>query len=106
MSLYRPKQRDLPLTGKAWRLLRADVLADEPLCRHCALGGIVRAAEHVDHILNSDHNNNERSNLQALCSSCHSVKTAEDIHGKKFGFDAEGYSLDPDDDWFRGSKDR
>lgn len=98
MTTYKPKQRDLPLNGAAWGRLRCVVLADEPLCRHCALDGIVRAAEHVDHI-NNDGNNNERDNLQSLCHRCHSKKTQQDIHGVKHGVDSNGFPLDPSHHW-------
>lgn len=73
----RNRERALPTNCTAWRRLRASVLSDEPLCRHCKRKGLVTAANEVDHVDGND-SNNERSNLQALCKSCHSVKTVRD----------------------------
>jgi len=56
-------------------------LAAEPLCRHCADRGIIRAAVTPDHIIplglgGSD----DDSNIQCLCEECHAIKTAgEDV---------------------------
>jgi 5-methylcytosine-specific restriction protein A len=48
------------------------VLREEPMCRSC--GG---AASQVDHIIPlSRGGTNDRANLQPLCHSCHSRKTA------------------------------
>lgn len=60
-----------------WRKLRLMVLRAEPLCRACAAEGRVTEAEHVDHIVPlSRGGTNHRENLQPLCQSCHSRKTA------------------------------
>ncbi len=60
--------------GAAWRAIRERVLAKEPACRHCG-----DPAVEVDHLvplrLGGTH---DRSNLQALCRSCHSAKTASE----------------------------
>lgn len=63
-----------------WRALRAEVLHEQPLCVHCERAGRVRLATVVDH---ADGNamNNERSNLQSLCASCHAAKTAREDGG-------------------------
>lgn len=55
------------------------VLNAEPLCRHCMAEGRVQQAQEVDHI---DGNawNLAWDNLQPLCKSCHSKKTAKE-HG-------------------------
>lgn len=66
--------RTLALNGKAWRVLRALVLQQQPLCLHCKEQGYVILAREVDHIDN-DASNNLRSNLQGLCSMHHSQKT-------------------------------
>ena len=60
-----------------WIRLRLSVLCDAAYT--CAECGVVQADLAVDHIVK--HNGNaelfwNRANLQALCSSCHSRKTA------------------------------
>lgn len=91
--------RTLALDGAAWRRLRAAVLADEPLCRHCAAQGLVVPATEVDHMRGAA--DNSRDALQALCKPCHSRKTMAELHGRpaRMGCDADGYPLDPDHDW-------
>lgn len=66
-----------------WGTLRSDQLLREPLCRECAMQGIRTMATDVDHIV--DHKGNwavftDPSNLQSLCHSCHSRKTAAEMH--------------------------
>lgn len=99
MSRYKPKARVIPLGSAAWQRLRAQVLAEEPLCRDCAARGLVTPATDVDHMDNNG-DNNARSNLAALCHSCHSIKTAEDM-GKRTtrGCDVNGIPLDPNHHW-------
>ena len=79
--------------------MRASVLNGEPLCRHCAARGIVTEATDVDHI-SGDPGDNSSENLQPLCHSCHSRKTASD-HGKRvsMGCDVDGLPLDPAHPW-------
>lgn len=83
-------RRTLPLNGAAWQRLRALVITEEPLCRHCSERGLIVCASDVDHV-DGNPGNNERDNLQSLCHSCHSIKTASD-HGKRVatGCDAQG----------------
>lgn len=83
-------RRTLPLNGAAWQRLRALVIEQEPLCRHCSERGLIVCASDVDHI-SGDPSDNSRDNLQSLCHSCHSIKTAAD-HGKRVaaGCDADG----------------
>lgn len=65
--------------GRRWQRLRAMVLLSEPLCRECKSRGRVVAATDVDHIKSKERGGqDEISNLQALCHSCHSVKTAKE----------------------------
>jgi 5-methylcytosine-specific restriction protein A len=69
--------------GSAWAPLRKQVLIEERACRIC---GSTKALE-VDHILNRARGGTEdRSNLQALCKACHSLKThREGSVGRKGG---------------------
>lgn len=65
--------------SKAWRRLAKAFLAVHLLCVECERQGRERFADHVDHIV--PHRGNpdlfwDESNLQGLCHSCHSCKTA------------------------------
>ena len=72
----RQKKRALHTGSKAWRTLRAQVLAEELYrCRQCGQYG-----DHVDHV-NGDPGNNERGNLAVMCRACHSIKTAKEDGG-------------------------
>ena len=92
-------RRTLPLNSAAWQRLRAFVLAGEPLCRMCTAAGMTVIATDVDH-RDGDPGNNDATNLQPLCHSCHSRKTAGD-HGKRvsMGCDGDGIPLDPAHPW-------
>lgn len=58
--------------GHKWRKLRRQVLNEEPFCRICD-----QPANEVDHVTPlARGGTNDRANLQALCKSCHSRKTA------------------------------
>ena len=66
--------------------LRPAQLLREPWCAECARAGIRTRATDVDHI--RDHKGNwavftDRSNLQSLCHSHHSQKTAQDLWEKR-----------------------
>jgi 5-methylcytosine-specific restriction protein A len=68
---------DVFYNGANWKRVRDAHKALEPLCRHCAAQGIIKAGDMVDHIqerrdggADYDHNN-----LQTLCNSCHAIKT-------------------------------
>lgn len=91
--------RILPLNSAAWSKLRRQVLAEEPLCRHCAAQGLVVPATEVDHMNGAD--DNRRDALQALCKPCHSRKTMAEMYGRPapMGCDAEGYPIDPTHHW-------
>lgn len=71
--------------GAAWQRFRDAWFAQEPrFCAHCALRGIVRPANTADHI--RPHKGDpvlfwDPANLQALCGTCHSVKTANEDGG-------------------------
>ena len=91
-------RRTLKLNGAAWQKLRASVLMDEPLCRHCTARGLTVPATDVDHMNGAD--DNRRESLQPLCHECHSRKTAKE-HGKNvtYGCDASGIPADPLHPW-------
>lgn len=95
-------RRTLKLNGAAWQKLRASVLMDEPLCRHCAARGLPVVATDVDHMNGAD--DNRRESLQPLCHECHSRKTAKD-QGKRvaYGCDASGTPADPLHPWNRAA---
>ena len=65
-----------------WKRLRGDQLLREPFCRECARRGVRRRATDVDHI--RDHKGDwavftDPENLESLCHSCHSRKTAREL---------------------------
>ena len=73
----RQAKRLLHTGSKAWRAIRQDVLIrDLYTCQHCNRWG-----DQVDHRDNDSHNN-DPANLQTLCLSCHSAKTAREQAGK------------------------
>lgn len=56
-----------------WRKIRAEHLAEHPYCISCGA-----PATEVDHILPiSEGGTHDYANLQAMCKSCHSRKTAK-----------------------------
>mgnify|MGYP000918218884 CR=1 FL=1 len=91
--------RVLPLNSAAWRKLRKQVLAEEPLCRHCAAQGLVVPATEVDHMRGAA--DNSRDALQALCKPCHSIKTMAELYGRpaRLGCDEQGYPIGSDHPW-------
>lgn len=97
------KRRTLSLNSAGWKRLRAQVLAEEPLCRMCAARGLVAPATDVDHIEDSREDytdDNSRENLQALCHECHSLKTAASMDKSIYlGCDVNGIPLDPANPW-------
>lgn len=65
--------------GRLWRKLRLMFLSENPLCVECELDGLVVAATDVDHIIpKRQGGTDDWSNLQALCHSHHSQKTANE----------------------------
>ena len=60
--------------SRQWRLLRDQVLSEEPFCRECRSP----FADQVDHIVSIEERPDlafERTNLQRLCLDCHGRKT-------------------------------
>ena len=91
--------RDLR-SHRAWRRLRAAVLAEEPLCRLCAAAGRTEAATEVDHIAPVCERPDlqmARSNLRGLCHRCHAAVTAAQNGGaprrRPVTLDAQGWPL-------------
>jgi len=82
---YREQERGRPAgrkkrLGRLWQKKRAVVLAGEPLCRECRRA----KATEVDHIIPWEQFRDKRyadaaTNLQPLCKSCHSRKTASEV---------------------------
>lgn len=102
------KKRTLSLNSIAWKKLRAQVLAEEPLCRWCLARGEYVVSTDVDHIKDSREDysdDNRRENLAGLCHECHSLKTARSM-GKSInlGCDVNGMPIDPDHPWNREEK--
>lgn len=69
---------------RGWKKLRAAHLRRHPLCEECLKRGIVTIATDVDHIV--PHRGDPSlmwnpENLQSLCHSCHSRKTAREDGG-------------------------
>jgi 5-methylcytosine-specific restriction protein A len=69
-----------------WRTTARAFLMNHPLCVMCAEKGLVTAAREVDHI--KPHRGDpekfwDLSNLQPLCSACHSSKTSYEIHERR-----------------------
>jgi len=63
-----------------WRSYRAAFLSVEPLCWMCRAKGIATTATVVDHITPVSNGQHDplfwrKDNHQALCRSCHSIKT-------------------------------
>ena len=96
--------RLLPLNSDAWRKLRAQVLAEVPLCQYCPPGVITPATE-VDH-KNNNPADNSRENLVSTCKPCHSIKTMADLYGRpaRMGCDESGNPINPAHPWNEKSR--
>ena len=73
-------------------------MAREPLCRACAMQGIVKRADELDHIVrraDAPELLMDESNVQPLCRECHEKKTADENKSKykKWGCDIDGSLL-------------
>ena len=76
--------------GRAWQRARQRYLGRHPLCVECHAHGQAEAATTVDHLV--PHKGDkalfwDKGNWQALCTSCHSRKTAREDGG--FGHDVK-----------------
>lgn len=70
--------------GWRWQKLRNRYIAQHPVCEKCRENGVIRMATDVDHII--PHRGApallyDEGNLQSLCKSCHSEKTAREDGG-------------------------
>ncbi len=86
-TLRRPRERRESACrrgyDRTWQRLAEAFLQVNPLCRACLDDGRGPvSATQVDHVIAFDGRNDVRrldwSNLQALCHSCHSAKTARE----------------------------
>lgn len=72
--------------GWDWQVLRKAILSrDHGLCQVCWAAEVVTVAREVDHIVSKKlGGSNEPSNLQAICTPCHKIKTqTEAAHGSR-----------------------
>lgn len=82
-ALGRPDRRK---RGRAGQRERAQVIAEEPLCRRCLARGVESPTEEVDHIKPlSQGGTDTRSNKQGLCVPCHRDKTAAEDAQRRVG---------------------
>lgn len=80
LATSRQAKRKLATNSAAWRTLRQYVLNRNPLCVECQAESRITVANEVDHI-DGDASNNALVNLQGLCKSHHSRKTARENGG-------------------------
>lgn len=78
--------------GYRWKKLRDRFIQKHPHCVECLKNGVITLATDVDHII--PHRGDpkllyDENNLQSLCKSCHSKKTAREDGG--FG-NSQGWS--------------
>ena len=58
--------------GRAWKRIRDNYVKQHPLCELCLKEGRLTPVQEVHHILPiSQGGKHDRSNLMALCQSCH-----------------------------------
>lgn len=87
---------------KTWKYVRLSKLSAAPYCEHCGA-----PATQVDHItpVESGGHPFDQDNLQSLCQSCHSAKTAAEDggfgnrRGRVRGCKPDGTPLDPRHEW-------
>src|SRR4051812_35534148 len=73
----RPSNYSHVYSTKRWRLLRRKVIVEHPICQSC--GNAISTVG--DHVLPLDSGGApyDRENVQALCVSCHGVKTRREM---------------------------
>ena len=77
------RRADAKRYDKRWRKLSELIRTNEPLCRECKKDNRTVLAKCVDHIIPIEQGGNmyDENNLQPLCWSCHSKKTAAEDGG-------------------------
>ena len=81
--------------GKAWRAIRAAFLEAHPWC---SKRGCMKPATDVDHVVSRRRGGSDGDeNLQSLCHSCHSSKTATEDGGFGNATPEPAFSTDSED---------
>ena len=80
------------ITGRRLQRIRKQVFGEQPICVACKAKGRVTVATQVDHIVALvNGGEDDHDNRQALCASCHQVKTAQDCgYKERAKFDEQG----------------
>ena len=71
--------------SSTWRSLRRYKIQINPLCENCESKGLTEPGVEIDHII-AIRDGGERlgmNNLQTLCRSCHSSKSAQEREARK-----------------------
>ena len=99
-----------PYCTSRWKKLRLAKLSESPVCVICERRGLVEEANTVDHVTPISQGGDAfptMDGLMALCTRCHSEKTAGfdrtqgNASGRRFkGCDANGQPIDPADGWW------
>lgn len=78
---HRERSHDLYHTSR-WTRLAAAWRAEHPLCEECRKKGVIKAAQHTDHIIPwpvcGEDGFFDRNNLQSLCAECNNEKGQRD----------------------------
>ena len=97
--------RDKFYARQDWKRKRARQLAGEPLCAICLAMGKIVPATIADHVVphRGDLTSFLRGTLQSLCKSCHDRKWADDRRGYSTAIGADGYPIDPNHPFRKGT---
>jgi 5-methylcytosine-specific restriction endonuclease McrA len=81
------RKADLAFYNSArWRKLKAEKLADDPVCERCKADGRIVAATHVHHKVErhiDPARELDKTNLESLCAPCHSAHHAQGGFGQR-----------------------
>ena len=86
MNLSTPELRQKFYQSKRWRQLREYHLRSEPLCQECFKNDIIEAGHTVHHLIPIEQSPQlclDPKNLETLCLSCHSKRTASEMGWSK-----------------------